>query len=74
LGALVDATAPGAAKPNIPFIVSDDDAQRAIPANGSKMNKTPHLDRPAKELTRRANSFVANFICTPGCSSMLTRQ
>ena len=34
-----------AAPPNILFIFSDDHAQHAISAYGSKVNQTPHLDR-----------------------------
>ncbi|MFM8398396.1 MAG: sulfatase, partial [Pirellula sp.] len=34
-------------RPNILFIFSDDHAQAAISAYGSKVNTTPHLDRMA---------------------------
>ena len=63
-----------AAKPNILFIFSDDHAQHAISAYGSKVNTTPHLDRLAKEGARFANSFVANSICTPSRATLLTGQ
>lgn len=49
-----------AAKPNILFIFSDDHAQHAISAYGSKVNQTPHLDRLATEGARFTNSFVTN--------------
>ena len=61
-------------KPNILFIFSDDHAQHAISAYGSKVNRTPHLDRLAKEGARFANSFVANSICTPSRATLLTGQ
>ncbi|MBE0542089.1 MAG: sulfatase [Verrucomicrobia bacterium] len=73
---LVVATA-GAAettRPNIVFIFSDDHAQHAISAYGSKVNQTPHIDRLAKEGVRFLNSFVANSICTPSRASLLTGQ
>lgn len=63
-----------AAKPNILFIFSDDHAQHAISAYGSKVNQTPHLDRLATEGARFTNSFVTNSICTPSRATLLTGQ
>ena len=63
-----------AAAPNILFIFSDDHAQHAISAYGSKVNKTPHLDRLAREGVRFKNSFVINSICTPSRATLLTGQ
>lgn len=61
-------------RPNILFIFSDDHAQHAISAYGSKVNQTPHLDRLAKEGARFKNSFVINSICTPSRATLLTGQ
>lgn len=61
-------------RPNILFIFSDDHAQHAISAYGSKVNQTPHLDRLAKEGVRFVNSFVTNSICTPSRATLLTGQ
>jgi arylsulfatase A-like enzyme len=63
-----------ATKPNIIFIFSDDHAQHAISAYGSKVNETPHIDRLAKEGARFINSFVTNSICTPSRATLLTGQ
>jgi len=63
-----------AAAPNILFIFSDDHAQHAISAYGSKVNRTPNIDRLANEGTRFANSFVTNSICTPSRATLLTGQ
>ena len=73
---LIAATAPFALadKPNILFIFSDDHAQHAISAYGSKVNKTPHIDRLAAEGARFTNSFVTNSICTPSRATLLTGQ
>ena len=60
--------------PNILFIFSDDHAQHAISAYGSKVNKTPHIDRLAIEGARFTNSFVTNSICTPSRATLLTGQ
>lgn len=62
------------ARPNILFIFSDDHAQHAISAYGSKVNQTPHLDRLAKDGARFTNSFVTNSICTPSRATLLTGQ
>ncbi len=61
-------------RPNILFIFSDDHAQNAISAYGSKVNSTPNIDRLAKEGTRFTNSFVTNSICTPSRATLLTGQ
>ncbi len=61
-------------RPNIIFIFSDDHAQHAISAYGSKVNQTPNIDRLAKEGARFINSFVTNSICTPSRATLLTGQ
>jgi len=63
-----------AEQPNILFIFSDDHAEQAISAYGSKVNTTPHLDRLAKDGARFANSFVTNSICTPSRATLMTGQ
>jgi arylsulfatase A-like enzyme len=63
-----------AEQPNILFIFSDDHAQHAISAYGSRVNETPHLDRMAREGARFLNSFVTNSICTPSRATLLTGQ
>ena len=63
-----------ATRPNILFIFSDDHAQQAISAYGSKVNKTPNIDRIAASGVRFANSFVTNSICTPSRATLLTGQ
>ena len=63
-----------AAQPNIIFIFSDDHAQHAISAYGSKVNQTPNLDRLAQGGARFTNSFVTNSICTPSRATLLTGQ
>jgi arylsulfatase A-like enzyme len=68
------AAADRASRPNILFIFSDDHAQHAISAYGSKVNKTPHLDRLAEDGARFTNSFVTNSICTPSRATLLTGQ
>jgi arylsulfatase A-like enzyme len=61
-------------RPNILFIMSDDHAAHAISAYGSRINKTPNIDRLAKEGVRLANCFCTNSICTPSRAAILTGQ
>ena len=58
--------------PNILFIMTDDHAAHAISSYGSKINKTPNLDRIAKEGMRFANCFCTNSICAPSRAVILT--
>lgn len=59
-------------KPNILFIMSDDHAAHALSAYGSKINRTPNLDRIAKNGMLFRNCFVNNSICTPSRAAILT--
>ena len=59
-------------QPNIVFIFSDDHAVQSIGAYGSKINKTPNIDRLAKEGAIFENSFCNNSICGPSRASILT--
>lgn len=61
-----------AARPNIVFIMTDDHAAHAISAYGSRLNKTPNIDRLAKEGMKFENCFVTNSICTPSRAAILT--
>ncbi len=61
-----------AKRPNIIFIMSDDHASHAMSCYGSKINKTPNLDRLAKEGMRLDNCFCTNSICTPSRATVLT--
>ena len=59
-------------RPNILFIFTDDHAPHAIGAYGSKINKTPHMDRLAREGMIFHNSFCTNSICGPSRAVILT--
>ena len=58
--------------PNILFIMSDDHAYQAISAFGSKLIRTPNIDRIAEEGVLFRNSFVTNSICAPSRAVLLT--
>lgn len=59
-------------QPNIIIIVSDDHAFQSIGAYGSKLMKTPSIDRIAKEGVRFDKGYVTNSICGPSRAVILT--
>jgi arylsulfatase A-like enzyme len=67
----VFAAAP-APRPNVVFVMSDDHAAHAISAYGSRVTRTPSLDRLAREGMLFRNAFVTNSICTPSRATILT--
>jgi arylsulfatase A-like enzyme len=71
-GPFAQGAAPGALRPNILYIMSDDHAAHAISAYGSHVNQTPNLDRLAKEGMRFNRCFAVNSICTPSRATILT--
>ena len=58
--------------PNILFIMSDDHASHAMSCYGSRINRTPQLDRIASGGMRFDNCFCTNSICTPSRAAILT--
>jgi arylsulfatase A-like enzyme len=58
-------------RPNILFIMSDDHASHAMSCYGSRINRTPHLDRIARDGMRFDNCFCTNSICTPSRATIL---
>ncbi len=59
-------------RPNVIFIMTDDHASHAMSCYGSKINKTPNLDRIAGEGMRFTNAFCTNSICAPCRAVILT--
>ncbi len=59
-------------RPNIIFIMTDDHAAHAMSCYGSRINKTPNLDRIAEGGMRFNNCFCTNSICTPSRATILT--
>ncbi len=57
---------------NILLIFTDDHAVQAIGAYGSKINKTPNIDRLAESGAVFVNSFCGNSICGPSRATVLT--
>jgi arylsulfatase A-like enzyme len=59
-------------RPNILFIMADDHASQAIGCYGSRLNRTPGIDRIAREGIRFDNCFCTNGICAPSRAVILT--
>jgi arylsulfatase A-like enzyme len=59
-------------RPNIIIIVTDDHARNAVSSYGSKLIKTPNIDRLANEGIRFKNAFVTNSLCGPARAVILT--
>lgn len=71
---LAASSSPSGARPNILYIMADDHAAHAIGAYGSRLNRTPNIDRLAREGMVLRNVFATNSICTPSRASILTGQ
>jgi N-acetylglucosamine-6-sulfatase len=61
-------------RPNLVFILVDDLRFDALGSTGSRIAKTPHIDRLAGEGAVFRNAFVTTPLCSPSRSSFLTGQ
>ena len=61
-----------AAPPNFVIIFIDDMGYGDIGPFGSKINRTPHLDRMAKEGRKMTSFYVASPVCTPSRAALMT--
>jgi arylsulfatase A-like enzyme len=59
-------------RPNILFIFADDHAAHAMSCYGSRINKTPNLDRIATGGMLFHNCFCTNSVCGPSRAVVLT--
>ena len=64
--------AEAASPPNILFLFTDDHASASISCYGSKVNKTPHLDRIAAGGMKFNRCYVTNSLCGPSRATILT--
>jgi arylsulfatase A-like enzyme len=66
-GAIVPSApaAPAAERPNIVFVLSDDQRWNSLGVTGNPVVKTPHLDRLAAEGVLFENATINSAICTP---------
>ncbi len=61
-------------RPNIVFILIDDQRYDAFSFEGHPYLETPHLDRLAREGVVFENAFVTTSLCSPSRASILTGQ
>ncbi|MEP4078341.1 sulfatase-like hydrolase/transferase [Haloferula sp.] len=61
-------------KPNIIFILSDDQRYDSLGITGNSITKTPNLDRLANEGVFFSQAFVTSPICGPSRANFLTGQ
>ena len=61
-------------RPNIIFILTDDQRWDSVGFMGQKIGKTPHLDRLAQQGTVFENAFVTSAICTPSRACYMLGQ
>lgn len=59
-------------KPNIIIIFADDLGYGDLGCYGSKINKTPTLDKMAKEGKKFSDFYVSSPVCSPSRASLLT--
>jgi arylsulfatase A-like enzyme len=74
-GVLAGGTAlpgPSGRRPNILFVMCDDHAFQAMSCYDGRLNRTPQIDRLAKEGVRFLSSFCTNSICAPSRAVLLT--
>ncbi|TBL72729.1 sulfatase-like hydrolase/transferase [Paenibacillus thalictri] len=62
----------GGERPNIVFILADDQGAWAMGCAGNPEIRTPHLDRLAAEGIRFDNFFCTSPVCSPARASLLT--
>ena len=67
-------TSAESSRPNILFILSDDQGPWAMNCAGTPELKTPNLDRLAATGTRFENFFCASPVCSPARATILTGQ
>lgn len=60
------------ARPNFLFIMSDDHSAEAVSSYGSRINRTPNIDRIAENGIKFENCFCTNSICAPSRATILT--
>ncbi len=64
--------APG--RPNIVFILTDDQAEWTLGVSGNRQAHTPHLDRLAREGARLTQALVPTPVCSPARASLFTSR
>ncbi len=67
-----ETSAAGRRRPNVVFMLTDDQRWDELGCEGHPFLKTPNLDRIAAEGARFANMFVTTSLCSPSRASFLS--
>ncbi|MBI1357943.1 MAG: sulfatase-like hydrolase/transferase [Acidobacteria bacterium] len=59
-------------KPNVLFVMTDDQQHNEMSCAGHPILQTPNMDRLAKGGARFQNAFCTNSLCAPGRATVLT--
>ena len=73
-GALCPAAAARTRRPNIIFIITDDQRWDSLGVTGHRFARTPNIDRLAREGALFKNFFATTPLCSPSRASFLTGQ
>lgn len=71
---LSGASSIAADRPNIVFILTDDQAPTALGVSGHNQYRTPHLDRLFQEGAYLVNAFVTTPVCSPSRASLMASR
>ena len=72
--ALFSGISRGADRPNILFVLTDDQAPWAVGIAGHPMAKTPHMDELFRSGAYLPNSFTVTPVCSPSRASLMTSR
>ncbi len=61
-------------RPNIVFLLTDDQRAGTLSCEGHPVIQTPNIDRLAKEGVRFKNAFIAEPVCSPSRATYFTGQ
>jgi len=61
-------------RPNLLFVVADDQAEWVMGCSGYKEAKTPNMDRLSREGVRLTNCFTPTPVCSPSRVAILTSR
>ena len=61
-------------KPNVVFVLTDDQRRDTISLNERSQVKTPNIDRLGKEGVYFRNAFCTTSLCSPSRASILSRS
>jgi len=77
LGVLMNSIAPSlavgvSARPNIIFLLTDDQRDNSVGIMGHEWVKTPHIDQLIKQGVRFSNAYIAEPTCSPSRTALFT--